>query len=198
MTDLAADSKFSDIAGKLPLVSANHITFAMLADQSLPTPKERKEIAEWFDEREDCWNSTESLHRQQWPPELFQLVKQAGDSAREIGVKLYNRRVNYGTANGRIQELADRLTARMVPIIKQYQAEIAQQKAAVQAKADEAQRAADQAAELREQAAEQRNVQAQQYADARAAQAEVLRLQRAQVFLNYMRAMQPRPVAAPR
>ena len=196
VADLAADPKFSDIADKLPLADPNHITFKMLADESLPTPKERTEIAEWFDEREDCWNSTEALHRQQWPPELFQLAKEGGDSAREIGVKLYNRRISYGTANKQIQELRNSVTARTVPIIKQYQAEIAQQRAAAQAKADDDRKSAEQSAELREQAEERRALQEQQYANAQAAQAESLRLQRAQLFLNYMRATQippPRP-----
>ena len=193
IADLAADPKFSDIADKLPLADPNRITFKMLADQSLPTPKERKEISEWFDEREDCWNSSESLYRQQWPPELFQLAKEGGDSAREIGVKLYNRRITYGTANKQIQELKDSVAARTVLIIKQYQAEIARQKAVAQAKADEDRKAAEQSAELREQAAEQRALQEQQYANAQAAQAEALRLQRAQIFLNYMRATQLPP-----
>jgi hypothetical protein len=196
MADLAGDPKFSDIADKLPLADPNHITFAMLADQSLPTPKERKKIAEWFDEREDCWKSSESLHRQQWPPELFQLAKEAGDSAREIGVKLYNRKISYGTANKQIQELRNSVSARTVPIVKQYQAEIAQQKASAQAKADDDRKAVEQSAKLREQAAEQRAMQEQQYANAQARQAEALRLQRAQIFLSYMHATQvppPRP-----
>ena len=196
MADLAAKQKFSDIVEKLPLANPDRITFAMLADQSLPTPKERKELAAWFDERENCWISSESLHRQQWPPEIFQLVKEAGDGAQTIGVKLYNRKITYGTANKQIQELQNSVTARMIPIVKQYQTEIAQQKAAAQAKADEAQKALEQAAERREQATQQRAIEEQQYANAQADQAEALRLQRAQMFLNYMRAMQ-RPVAPP-
>lgn len=188
--EMAADPKFAGIATKLPLAYPNHATFEMLADETYPTPKERKEIAAWFDEREDCWKSSESLHREKWPPELFQLAKEGGDEAQIIGVQLYNRKITFGAANKQIQDLQNRTAARAGEIVKRYQADIAQQKADAQKKADEEHREAD----LRRQAVEQRDVQEQEYADARTAQAEALRLQRAQLFLNYIHAMQPQPI----
>jgi hypothetical protein len=184
--DLAADPQFSDIASKLPLRDMSAISFSMLADETRPNPKERKEIGDWFDRRDECIKSGEALHRAQWPPELFQLANEGAAGVKAIGVDLYNKKITFGEANKQIQLLGDSIKAKMIPIVKQYQAEIAAQKAATELQARQGQEAA-----TRQVAEEQAN------ANAQSAQEQALKQQRAQLFLNYMRAVRPPPLQVP-
>jgi hypothetical protein len=52
--DLAAEPHFEQLSHKLPLADLTSITFSMLADESRPTPKERQDIANWFEKRDKC------------------------------------------------------------------------------------------------------------------------------------------------
>jgi len=140
----------------------------MLADETRPNPKERKEIGDWFDRREECVKAGEALHQAQWPPELYQLAQEGSSGFKSIGVDLYNGKITFGEANKQIEQFGNSIKERMIPIIKQYQAEIAAQKAAVQQQP------------ANEYAQEQTT----------AAQAQAARLQRAQMFLNYVQAQQ--------
>ena len=90
-----------------------------------------------------------------------------------IGLDLYNKKITFGEANKRIQEYGNDIRARLIPIIKQYQAEIAAQKAA-----NEQQVLQRQEASNRQAAQEQANARAQY------AQEQALRQQRAQMFLT--------------
>lgn len=190
---LARDPQYAEISTKLPLQDLNTISFGMLADQSRPTPQERKEIANWFDERDQCWKSNEPAIQTQWPPELFQLSNEANAGIKAIGVELYNGKITYGQANKQIEQLGNSIKARIIPIVKQYQADIATQKEAA-----DAQRAAEnRAIQQRADAAELRFAQQQTEAAAQANQAEALRQQRAQLFLNYLRTTQQQPIQVP-
>jgi hypothetical protein len=193
VTELSTEPEFAEIAAKLPLVDWNHISFAMKADKTLPTPKERNEISDWFDAREVCWKRSETFHQEKYPPEIVQLAKEGKTAVDAIGVDLYNRKITFGEANKRIQELGDGITARLIPIIKQYQADIAAQKAADERRAEEQRARAEQQRVTNTQLA----IQEQAIADAREAQQENLRQQRAQLFLNYMQAMRPAPIQIP-
>lgn len=179
MRTLARDPQYAEISAKLPLQDMNTISFSMLADQSLPTTKERKEITGWFDERDQCWKTQEATLQSQWPPELFQLSNEGSAGIKSIGVELYNGKITFGEANSRIQQLGNSIKARIIPIVKQYQADIAAQKAA-----------ADQREQERKHDSERRIAQQQAYGNEQANEAEVLRQRRAQMFLNYMNAAQ--------
>ena len=98
---LAVDPQFSEIAAKLPLRDMNSISFAMLADETRPTPVERKEIGDWFDKSAECVKASEALHRAQWPPELFQLAVEGSAAAKAIGVDLYNARSRLARRTGK-------------------------------------------------------------------------------------------------
>jgi hypothetical protein len=176
---LAADPQYSDIAAKLPLKDMTTISFSMLADETRPTPTERKEISDWFDRRDECLKAGEALHRAQWPPELFQLGNEGSAGVKAIGVDLYNRKITYGEANKQIQQLGDNIKAKAITIIKQYQADIAAQKAA-----------SEQQAQQRQEAANRQAAQEQADANAQYAQQQMLKQQRIQIFLNYMQAQQ--------
>jgi hypothetical protein len=129
---LTRDPKFAAINTKLPLQDVNSISFNMLADETRPTAQEREEIAEWFDEREGCWKQYAAAIQKEWPPELIQLSGEGIAGFKAIGADLYNRKLTYGEANRRIEELGNTIKARMIPIVKQYQADIAAQKAAAE------------------------------------------------------------------
>jgi hypothetical protein len=180
---LSRDPRYAEITAKLPLRDFNTISFSMLADDSRPTPEERKEIAAWFDGRDQCWKESEAVLQSQWPPELFQLSNEGSAGMKAIGIALYKGKLTFGEANKQIEQLGNSIKARIIPIVKQYQADAAAQKAV------EAQQAAQ-----RQEAADRRGAQQQAYADAQASQAELQRQQRAQLFLNYLRANQPPPL----
>jgi hypothetical protein len=186
--DVASDSQFKEIAAKLPLEPAASITFAMLADESRPTPKERNEIGAYFDKRDECLKASDAMHRAKWPPELYALGNEGSSRSKAIGADLYNRKITFGEANKQIEVLINDAQARIAVIVKHYQAEIAAIKAA------DAQRA-----EERQQVAQLRMDQAQAQARAQEAQEDANRRQRALLFLNYMRANQPvyHPVPMP-
>jgi hypothetical protein len=183
---LASDSKFADIKAKLPLQDVNSISFNMLADQSKPTTQEREEIAEWFDQREGCWKANEAAIRTEWPPEIVQIASEGSSEFKAIGVDLYNRKLTYGEANRRIEDGSNSIKARIIPIVKQYQAEIAAQKAA-----------AEHQAASRQEVAARMASQQQAYAQAQANQEQALRQRRAQLFLNYLQATRPSPLQPP-
>src|ERR1035438_6009152 len=105
MRELAVDPKYSDIAEKLPLADMTTISFKMLADQTIPTPKEREEISDWFDKRDKCLKNGETYHRANYPPELNQLGNEGSAGVKAIGVDLYNRKITFGQANKQIQDL---------------------------------------------------------------------------------------------
>jgi hypothetical protein len=178
--ELTARPEFSDIVAKLPLPDMAHIPFSMLANESLPTAQERTEIAAWFDGFQKCWDLGAPTRQATWPPEIFQLSMEGKTGIEDIGADLYNSKITYGEANKRLQALGNSITGRLIPIIKQYQAQLA----AEQETARQQAAAAD--AQARQQAAN-----AQAVADARALQEQQLRQQRLQMFMNYMQATRP-------
>jgi hypothetical protein len=101
---LAFDAQFEELSKKLPLYDMTNITFAMLADNSRPTPQERKDLLAWFDKRDKCWKDGEPLHEQQWPPDIFQLSQEGNAELHNVGLDLYNGKATFGETNKRIQE----------------------------------------------------------------------------------------------
>jgi hypothetical protein len=188
---VASDPEYQDISSKLPLKDIAAISFSMLADQTRPTPKQREEIAAYFDERDRCWvNSSERAH---FRPELLQLTEESASGLKSIGVDLYNRKVTFGQANKLIADLRDSLIARGNVILAQYKA------------ADDAQEAAANAAAEREalgreqqrQASARLAAQQEANASAEAYREQMLRQQRAQAFMNLMQATRPPPAPSP-
>ena len=172
---LAFDAQFEILSKKLPLYEMTAISFAMLADDSLATPQERKDILAWFGRQESCWKDSEELHRSQWPPDIFGLFQEENSEIHNIGLDLYNRKITFGEANKRIQDYGNIFRARVATTVKQYQAEIAAQKAAAE---KEAQRKQD--------AAERLASQQQAYENAQEQAAAAARQQRKQLIVNFL------------
>ena len=170
--DLATKPEFANLSRKLPLTDYSHITFAMLADDSKPTDAERRAIADWFDGHDSCVKQGQADRAGKWPPEILQLIQEGDSVVKAIGADLYNGKITYGEANKRITDAVNNFTAHLIPIVKQYQALVAEQRAAAQ------QTAAQQQAYANEQAAQQ------------AYQDQLMRQHRTQLFLNYMSSLQ--------
>jgi hypothetical protein len=115
---------------------------------------------------------SDEYRRTQYPPDIYSLLQEAEIGMRAIGLDLYSKKISYGQANKRIEFLANEVFGRLTQIIKAYQAAIAAQKAT----------------------AAQQAQQQQALADARQAQDQALRQQRAILFLNFMRMNQPPPL----
>jgi hypothetical protein len=180
---LSIDAQFEGLSKKLPIYDMKTISFAMLADSSIPTPQERKNLLAWFDRRDKCWTDSEPLHRAQWPAEIFQLSQEGNAAIHNIGLDLYHRKITFGEANRQIQDRGNEISGKVVPIVKRYQEEIAAQKAAQAQIAARKQEAAEQRA-----AQQQANYQAQEQFVAARQQAD--QMQRRQLFMGYLGAMQ--------
>ena len=171
--DLATQPQFSELRGKIPLADSRDITFAMLANDALPTKPERDAIAAWFSGLEQCKSVGESFRQANYPPEVNDQLIASITALNEIGVDLYKGRISFGEADKRIANVRDQLTAKVTEIVQQYKKEI------------EAQRT--QAAALKAQAENQR-LQAATQAQQAASQDEELRLRRNQMIMNYLQA----------
>lgn len=186
---LAVDTQFEDISKKLPLYDMSAISFNMLADSSLPTAQERKEISAWFEKWEGCWKDSEALHQSQWPPDIFQLFQEENAEIHNIGIDLYKRKITFGEANKRVQDYGARFRERVAAVVKQYQAEIAAQHQAEIAAQRTASEQAEQEAQRKQDAADRATAQQQadELAEKQAAAAE--RQRRMQLISNFLSGM---------
>lgn len=184
--ELANDPQFDGLAKKLSIHDLSNIPFSMLADNTLATPQERKDLLAWFDKRDQCWKDSEPLHQKQWPPDIFHLAQEGGAALHNIGLDLYNRKITFGEANKRLQDFAVDASARLAVMIKRYQDEIAAQK---EAAAQQERQTQENNARL---SAQQRANEEAQYA-----QQQAIKQQRMQMFLNYWQATRPPPLQVP-
>jgi uncharacterized protein YeaO (DUF488 family) len=173
MLDLATKPEFAHISSKLPLGNFREISFAMLANDAVPTVAERAEIAAWYAGRDGCGKLGEAFRQSNYPAEVNVQLVSAITAVNEIGVDLYKAKITYGEANKRIAAARDELTTKVTEFVQQYKKELAAQQA--QAAAAQAQ-VADARSRI-----EERN-------DAMAARAEDERRQRAQMIFNFLQA----------
>jgi hypothetical protein len=171
--DLASKPEFSHISDKLPVGDIRKITFAMLANDAVPTVAERNEIAAWFAAKEECGKLGESFRQTHYPPEVISQVETSITTLNLIGVDLYKGKITYGEANKRLAAARDDLMSKLTTIVQAYKKEIEVARAeATQAQAQ----------------AEDRRLQAANQASQAAAQAEEQRRQRLQMMFNYLQA----------
>lgn len=170
--DLATKPDFALIADKLP-IGGRKISFAMLANDTVPTSLERTEIAALFQANEDCGKVGESFRQANYPPEVNSELMVTLTANDLVGVDLYKGRISYGEANKRLASIRDDLISKMTTTVQQYKKELAEQQARTAAAQAQARDRAFQAS-IQEQQAE--------------AQQEAQRQQRAQMILNYLRA----------
>jgi hypothetical protein len=171
--DLAKKPELAQISDKLPLGDASNITFAMLANDSVPTPQEQREIAKWFEGREECKKLGESYRLTHYPPEINIQLDQTMSAINMIGVDLFKSKISYGEANKRISAQFTELMAKSTEIIRRLNQETQAQR--------------DQSAVEHNQA-EERRLQAANQERQAVAQAEEQRRQRLQMILNYTQA----------
>ena len=106
MLDLATKPEFAHISSKLPLGNFREISFAMLANDAVPTVAERAEIAAWYAGRDGCGKLGEAFRQSNYPAEI-----------------------TYGEANKRIAAARDELTTKVTEFVQQYKKELAAQQA---------------------------------------------------------------------
>jgi hypothetical protein len=172
---VATDPQYADIAGKLPLKDLTAISVVMLADQTHPTPKQRTELASWFDERDRCWANSDE--RARWQPELVQIGQEGSTRFKAIGADLYSGKLTFGGANKQIAELRDSIQARITSLVSQY-------RAAAKAAADQKQHEEEQEERQLEETSARRAAQERAEENEQTYQEQMLRLQRAQALMN--------------
>src|SRR5208282_3898193 len=116
--DLAGNPDFALIADKLPVGDLRKISFAMLANDAVPTPAERAEIAALFQANEDCGKVGESFRKANYPPEVnTQLITTLTD-VDLVGVDLSKAKITYGEANKRLAGIRDDLMTKVTTIVQ--------------------------------------------------------------------------------
>lgn len=195
---LVSEPKFAAISTKLPLGDMREITFQMLANNTLPTKKETKLIAEWVDAKKICLDSGLEFAQKNYPPQIIPIAFEANNRVNAVAASLYNREFTYGAANKKIQSIADEYVNKLTAVSEQIKAEkAAQQLAQEQAKSQKD-------AQVKAQQDYERQVAAQRQADANArqqqlkAQEDAQRRQiAAQMLMNSMNRPTPYQIPVP-
>jgi hypothetical protein len=172
-TDLAKKPDFAHVVDKLPLGGGREITFAMLANDAVPTVQERGEIGAFFTAWEECGKLGESFRQAHYPPEVNNQLAVSLTAMKEIGVDLYKGRVSYGDANRRFATVRDGLVTKVTEFVQQYKKDLEAQRAQTVALGAQAQDRALQASIQEREAAAQEQAQRQQ---------------RMQMMFNYLQA----------
>ena len=121
--NLASEARFASIASKLPLADLRDISFENLANKAMPTAKERKLIADWVEARKPCFQIGIEHAKTTLPPQVSSLVIEADNNLTVVLASLFNKEISYGTANKKIQALADDMRNRITNVADQSRRE---------------------------------------------------------------------------
>ncbi len=155
---LSNDNRLSVIGSKLSLNGPTGIGFAMLADQSLPSPSEQKAISLFADGVRKCAKDDEALRQQNYSKEINTALAQFDASFMDLAIELYNKKITYGKFNTRLQQLDKDLSDKLTDLTKQASIQKNEQDQANRARAEamrDAQRRQDQARQADEQRIQQ-------------------------------------------
>jgi hypothetical protein len=192
--ELAEQARFAPISKKLPLADITNISFENLANKAVPTEKERKLLGEWVEAHKPCFQQGLEFANKNWLPQIAALAVEVDNNLTVIVASLFNKEISYGTANKKIQALADDLRNRVTGVVEQMKRENALTEAAntqVQNQR-EAQETARQESEKR--FYEQRQAEAELRMQQQQAQEESERRQRAmQILGNFKPYQAPAP-----
>ncbi len=187
LTLLAAEPRFDEMKKKLPVPDIRNISFEMMANESLPNPKERKAISDWFLGMDVCKDRAAAWRESHYPPEVNALASAIYTKLQLIGVELYKGASTYSSANQRIAVIRDDYTAKLTEVVKKYEQETQAQKLR-----DAEAKAAEKAqAERRQSYADQQRQQVQDRQNQADYQAQQERLARQQMIVSYL---QSRPL----
>jgi hypothetical protein len=132
---LVTEPKFAPIANKLPLGDIRDISFPMLANKTMPTKKESNLIAEWVEAKKGCFAVGLEYAQKNYPPQFIPLATEANNRVIAVAASLYNKELTYGSANKKIQAIADDYASKLTAVAEQIKSErAAQQLAQEQAK----------------------------------------------------------------
>lgn len=119
---IAADPQFSALAQKLPL-DLHMPTFQMLADDSYPTPVERKSLGQWMTAEKACIKQGDAYRHSRYPHELIALATDAQARVTAVAVALYKDQIQYGTANQDLLAIYGDVTAQYETIVQRLNAQ---------------------------------------------------------------------------
>jgi|GEM_PF-3293728 len=119
---VAGDPQFSALAQKLPL-DLHMPSFQMLADDSFPTPAERTSLGRWMTAEKACIKQGDTYRRSHYPHELIALAADAEARVAAVAIALYNKQIQYGTANQDLLAIYGDVTAQYEAIVTRLNAE---------------------------------------------------------------------------
>ena len=176
------DSRLDPLRDKLVVAVPGEETFAMLADQSMPTDQQRAAISIWSDGKHDCVTKWLPWWQEHFSAELVDVAVEVDNQMTFAAVDLYNRKITFGEFNRRSKVARADVKQRVAAIVARIQTAQRQQQ-------DQQAAVARQEDWQRQQLAEQEELQRRQLE----AQDDIARRQMAmQVLLRQMR-----PVAQP-
>ena len=161
------DQQFSQLKAKISLSGLTDLSFPMLANQAFPNAKEQQLIALLADEFKRCINQSVSYRFNTYSKEQNSILEREDAAFLEASIDLYAKKINFGSYNNRIQQIAKDSKSALSTLEQKIQSE----------KLTREQDARTRAAELRQSQARQeqqrrdtqeRETQARQAAAARA------------------------------
>lgn len=118
---LSEERRLDVIRAKLSLLGSRTTTFAMLADESVPTAEEREAIATWATARADCMKDGDEYRARYWPAQASSLAVEAESRMTAEAVELFQQKINFGEFNKRRQAIANELAPRRAALRQQAQ-----------------------------------------------------------------------------
>jgi hypothetical protein len=123
MDQLAADSRFAVLAGKLALGTVSNSIPAILSDTSLASNKERRVISEWAAARGECIKADSRYGNSVYRPPLQAHGIDAENKVMAEAAALYDRKISFGEFNRRRQIIAEELRAKAGDLSRQIQSQ---------------------------------------------------------------------------
>jgi len=124
------DTRFAVLVSKMSLTGLTPPTFAMLANQSLPSAKEQQAISLLADEVKKCVTSSARYRALNYAGELNSLLDKEDMALLDAYVDMFTKKINFGAYNKRVQQIGKESLSALTTLDERLKAEkVAQEEA---------------------------------------------------------------------
>ena len=116
LAGLVDDPRFGLIAGKVAVGDFSDPTFAMLADRSTASTKEKQAISQWAAARSECVKAEARYGNALYRPPIQAFRIEAENGAIAAAVDLYDRKTTFGEFNRQLRAIAGDLRAKIAAL----------------------------------------------------------------------------------
>ena len=129
------DSRFAALATRISLTGLTDLSFPMLSNQSMPNAKEQQAIALLADEFKKCINQSSQYRSSNYSKDVNSLLEREDAAFLEAAIDLYAKKVNFGTYNQRVQQIAKDSRSSLTSLEQQMKSQKAAQEEAARTRA---------------------------------------------------------------